>query len=208
MKQILKITLIAAGLVNLMFGSMASARVFSGYLEKSNKSYFLTKNLLRLELKFVDISISKVLNKLNNKDFLSIDASLMPAEYDLKRSVRTLNVRSINYVGLSDLLGFWKDQSGLCYYFSNFTNFKVFIPTYKMPCSTLSINRINSTKTTSYNYFINPDDAVWSMLISNDKKQYLAELYTLSNQTRKLISYDSLDGRKLSEIILKKVKNQ
>lgn len=205
MKQILKLTLIASGLVNLMFVSLAGARVYTGYLEKTNNLYYITKNNLKLELQFIDISTSKVLDKMDEKDYLSLEATLMPADYDLKRPFRTLIVRSINYVGLSSLLGFWKDQMGLCYFFSSFTNIKVFIPTYKLNCSSLSISKINANKITNYNYFINPDDVVWNMLISNDEKQYLVELQSVDKSTRRMITYSSTDGRKLSETILSKV---
>lgn len=204
MKHLAYLTLFTSLFLNLLLTSTGEAKTYTGYLEKTNGHIFLTRNEVKLELQFVDSTSTLLFKKLTNRDYLSIDANLITPEENKKRPLKNkyLSVTSINYVGLHDLLGFWRDKSGLCYYFSGFTTFKVFIPTYKISCNERFVPAINRNKLTTYNYFISPDDETWNMLISNEQTQFLAELLTINSTKKKLIMYNAEDGKKLPEVIL------
>ncbi len=205
MKQLGYLTVLTSLLTSLLGSSISFSDTFSGFIEKSKSSNFIIKNSSKLELKFADKQMAQVLLKLNNQDYISVDGSISAYGSQLA-AAPTLNVTSINYVGLHELIGFWKDDSGLCYYFIGFTEIKVFIPGPKLKCHPRSQIAIGEAKMTNYNYFINPDEDVWNMLISNEKIQYLAELISISSTKKKLVMYDAVDGKKLSEVTLVKVK--
>lgn len=193
MKRLTYLTLFSSLLINLAVVVQAHAKSYNGFLEKRDGRYYMSKNTLKLELKFEDPEMLKVIQRLDHQDYISVDAFL-------KNNI--LSVDSINYVGLRELLGFWKDRDGLCYYFSGYTNFKVFIPNSKISCSPKSIKEINQNDLTTYNYFINPNEDVWTMLISNQIRQYLAELHSISSTKKRLIMYNAEDGKKLPEVFL------
>ncbi len=203
MKRLAYLTLFTSLFTNLIVASHALSKTYSGYIEKLDQTYFIVRKNLKLELQFADASMGKVLKKLTNKDYISVDANLLPPEAN-KNSNRAILVSSINYVGLNEMIGFWKDKSGLCYYFIGFTTIKVFIPNPQLRCHPRSIPEINRTPVASYNYFINPDDDTWTMLISNEKVQYLAELSSISSTKKNLIMYNAEDGKKLPEVLLYK----
>ena len=203
MKQLAYLTLLTSLFVNLVGFSLAFSKTYSGYIEKSNQTYYVIKNNTKLELQFSDANMGKVLQKLTNKDYISVDANLLPFE-EGKKNNRALLVSSINYVGLNEMIGFWKDKNGLCYYFVGFTTIKVFIPSPQVKCHPRSIPEINRMTVASYNYFINPDDDAWTMLISNEKVQYLAELTSISSTKKNLVMYNAEDGKKLPEVHLYK----
>lgn len=205
MKRLAYLTLFTSLFINLLGGaSFAFARTYTGYIERSNNTFYVIKNDLKLELQFADASMHKVLQNLTNRDYISVDANLLPAEENAKKAIKVILVSSINYVGLYEMIGFWKDKNGLCYYFIGFTNIKVFIPGPQLKCHPRSIPEINRSNLTSYNYFINPDDDSWMMLISNEKSQYLAELSTISSTKKKLVMYNAEDGKELPTVILYK----
>ncbi len=202
MKQLAYLTLLTSLFVNLLAARLAFSRTYTGYLDKSNQSFYIVKNNQKLELKYTETSIGKVLRKLSNRDYLSVDAILTPD--DDKRGPQVIDVVSINYVGLQELVGFWKDKTGLCYNFMGFTTIKVFIPGPQLKCNARSITEINKSDLTTYNYFINPDDGIWTMLISNENVQYLAELSSISSTKKKLVMYNAEDGKELPAVILYK----
>lgn len=201
MKRWAYLFLIIMLLSNFFGASLSFSKTFTGLIEKSNSSFFIIKNNSKFELLLPDVSMVKVIQKLTNQDYISIDGTLLPPPENIKKT-RLLKVNSINYIGLNELVGFWKDKNGLCYYFIGFTNIKVFIPGPLLKCNSKSIPLINRTKLTSYNYFINPDEDVWTMLISNETTQYLAELTSISSTKKKLVMYNAEDGQKRSEVIL------
>jgi hypothetical protein len=203
MKRLAYLTLFTSLFANLLGARLAFSRTYTGYLEKSNNSFYIVKNNLKLELHFTEVSIGKVFKKLTNKDYISVDATLATPE-NAKKSIKVINVASINYVGLSEMMGFWKDKAGLCYNFIGFTTIKVFIPGPLLKCHPRSISEINKSTLTTYNYFINPDEEVWTMLISNEKTQYLAELSSISSTKKKLVMYNAEDGKELPAVILYK----
>ena len=177
-------------------GGFAFAKTYTGFIEKTNSAVFVTRNGLKLKMQFTESRMAKVLDKLKNKDFISVDATLVSAQI--------IQVSSVNYVGLKEMTGFWRDKTGLCYYFIGFTTIKVFIPGPQLKCQARSIPEINQSTLTSYNYFINPDGDVWTMLISNEQSQYLAELTNINSTTKKLVMYNAEDGKELPSVILYK----
>jgi hypothetical protein len=204
MKQLAYLTLFTSLFINLAGASSAFSRTYTGYIERHNNTFYVVKNNLKLEMQFADASMHKVLKNLTTKDYISVDANLLPAEENAKKAIKVIAVSSINYVGLNEMIGFWKDRTGLCYYFIGFTNIKVFIPGPQLKCHPSSIPEIHRSNLTSYNYFINPNDDVWMMLISNEKSQYLAELSTISSTKKKLVMYNAEDGKELPSVILYK----
>ena len=203
MKRLAYLTLFTSLFINLFGTTLSFAKTYSGYIEKTDQTYYIVKNSVKLELQFSDASMGKVLQKLTNKDYISVDANLIPID-DTRKNNRSILVSSINYVGLNEMIGFWKDKAGLCYYFIGFTTIKVFIPSLQLQCHPRSIPEINRSPVVNYNYFINPDDDTWTMLISNEKSQYLAELSSISSTKKNLILYNAEDGKKLSEVRLYK----
>ena len=208
MKQILKLTLIFFGLVNLLFVTSAAARVLSGQIEKSAGKYYIKKKTVKVEVKILDSNILKVFERLSENDFISVDSLIQPSLSTNPSQTKLALVKSINYVGLTNLLGYWTDQNGLCYHFLSYTKINVFIPTQKISCRPIPTNiETDPVVVTNYNYFINPDDASgWDMLVSNDKKQYLVELKFIDPQSYGLVVYNSVDGKKLSELKISKLK--
>jgi hypothetical protein len=204
MKKLAYLTLFTSLFINIVGVSSAFSRTYTGYIERNNNTFYVVKNNLKLEMQFVDASIHKVLKNLTTKDYISVDANLLPAEENTKKAIKVIVVSSINYVGLNEMIGFWKDRTGLCYYFIGFTKIKVFIPGPQLKCHPSSIPEIHRGNLTSYNYFINPNDDIWMMLISNEKSQYLAELSTISSTKKKLVMYNAEDGKELSSVILYK----
>ncbi len=204
MKRLAYLTLFTSLFINLIGASFVFARTYTGYIERNNTTFYIVKNGLKLEMQFVDANVHKVLKNLTTKDYISVDAILLPAEENAKKTIKAILVSSINYVGLNEMIGFWKDKTGLCYFFIGFTTIKVFIPGPQLKCHPSSIPEIHRSNLTSYNYFINPDDDVWMMLISNEKSQYLAELSTISSTKKKLLMYNAEDGKELPTVILYK----
>ncbi|MBC7754174.1 MAG: hypothetical protein H7Z71_08060 [Moraxellaceae bacterium] len=204
MKRYAYLILISWLFLNLAGQGSGFAKTYTGFIEKSNNAVFVTRNGLRFEMQFAEARTGKVLEKLNNKDFISVDATALTAEENAKSASQIIRVSSVNYVGLKELTGFWKDKTGLCYYFVGFTTIKVFIPGPKLKCQARSIPEINQRTLTSYNYFINPDGDVWTMLISNEQSQYLAELTNINSTTKKLVMYNAEDGKELPSVILYK----
>ena len=196
MNRFAYLTLTSWLFLNLIGQPSAFAKTYTGFIEKTNSTVFVARNGLKLEMRFAEARMAKVLEKLNNKDFISVDAEAL--------SSQIIRVSSVNYVGLKELTGFWKDKTGLCYYFAGFTTIKVFIPGPKLKCQARSIPEINQRTLTSYNYFINPDGDVWTMLISNEQSQYLAELTNINSTTKKLVMYNAEDGKELPSVILYK----
>ena len=196
MNRFAYLTLTSWLFLNLIGQSSAFAKTYTGFIEKTNSTVSVARNGLKLEMQFAEPRMAKVLEKLNNKDFISVDAEVV--------SPQIIRVSSVNYVGLREMTGFWKDKTGLCYYFVGFTTIKVFIPGPKLKCLARSIPEINQSTLTSYNYFINPDGDVWTMLISNEKAQFLAELTNSNSTTKKLVMYNAEDGKELPSVILYK----
>lgn len=204
MKRMAYLTLFTSLFITFLGARFAFARTYTGYVERSNNTFYVIKNELKLEMKFADVGIRKSLQNLSDRDYISVDANLLPAQENSKKSIKVILVSSVNYVGLNEMIGFWKDKNGLCYYFIGFTNIRVFIPGPQLKCHPRSIPEINQSSLTSYNYFINPDDDVWMMLISNETSQYLAELSSISSTKKKLVMYNAEDGKELSTVILYK----
>lgn len=131
------------------------------------------------------------LNRLKSNDFMSFDAT--------KNSpANVLSVNSINYVGLSDLLGAWESQTDYCFNFASYTEFYI---------SKKAEKKCTSSKKEDppYTYLINPDSKDWTILVSNvDNNTYIANLVFLSESEVQLQLYDSETGDILKTLTLTK----
>lgn len=185
-------------LISLGFTQKSKATVFSGTLDIINKEYYLIGSNSKLKLQILDFDLKSILNRLKENDYVSIEGVL-------SKETSTISIIGFNYIGLSELKGLWTDENGVCYYIMNFTKFKTFIPTPTLKCNKNNLTEIRKLPSKNlYNYTITPNNTQWSMFISNETTQYLAELDTTSEQPLKKISlFDSVDGSKISTITLK-----
>lgn len=204
MKQSIYLILFASFFGNWISSPLAFAKTYTGRLDKANGRYYIYKNNTRYELTINNSGTESVLLMLKPRDFVSIEGTVIPAIS--KNKIAKLSVNEINYIGLNDVLGFWQDASGFCYYFSSFTSLKTFFPNQKVQCNDKSVTKSSNVLLATYNYFINPYDASsWSVLISSGTEQYFAELSILDYSTQKLILYNSYDGSWITEILLYRV---
>ena len=203
MKQTIYLALFASFFGNLLNPLTVSAKTYAGRLEKATGHYYISRNSTRYELLFKDASFEPLMQKLKTKDFISLEGALASPSASRNKTLK-VNVTEINYIGLNDLLGFWKDQTGYCHYFSGFTTLKKFFPVQPLDCNMKSLARAKNF-VTNLNYFINPDSGdVWNLLISGDQDQYFAELIQLDSDTNKMILYNSYDGNLFTEDTLKR----
>lgn len=193
---------------------LALAKSYSGFIEKSQDEIYIRKNDKKAQLRYSNATIEKLIKKLDPNDFISLEGKLFAVEGGILNEPRTpaqpvqsnksqLIVDSINFVGLNRLLGYWKDESGLCYLFYTYTSMKTYFPTSKAPCSNLSFQKIYKENYNTFNYFISPDEDLWNMAISNDSTQYVAELI-FANQDNLFVTVYDERGSLISKLVLKR----
>ena len=128
------------------------------------------------------------LNKLNNGDFVSIEAN--------KNSGMTaMSVESINYVGLHDLLGTWNGDDNHCYNFSTHTAFTI---SNKVGNVCLTVNG------TDYTYLINPNSKQWVMLVAGPFSSYVGDVEIINKQNVEIDLYNSDTCAVVRRLVLKK----
>lgn len=137
--------------------------------------------------------ISSYLKKLKSKDFLSVDAVRSAGE------PRSLLVRSINYVGLRDMIGTWLNlEDNRCYIFSSYTEFSI---------SERVDNVCIVSGDEAYNYFINPTTKRWVMLVASAQESYVGDIQILNSNMMQIKLYDSDKGNILKQLSLRKIEN-
>ncbi|MEQ1723169.1 MAG: hypothetical protein ABL930_08320 [Pseudobdellovibrio sp.] len=177
----------------LTFTSLASfALTFDGLISKTkNKTLFVDNiNKKTYTLTGNTAIISTYLAKLSEGDFISIEGTRNTAQ-------TILTVSSVNYIGLSALLGSWIDDKSYCYNFSSFTEFSVTQKVIGRKCA--------AGLTPNYTYIINPASTSWVMLISGERGGgYIGDLKFISPREIEIQLYDSETGDILSYIQLRK----
>ncbi len=133
--------------------------------------------------------ISTYINKLSDGDFISLEGYR-----DEKQTV--LTVSSVNYIGLSVLLGTWFGDDLYCYTFVSYTEFTIAYRGVAKKCPT-------STAPT-YTYFVNPSTTSWVMLLAGDRGSYVGDLIINSTKDIEIQLYDSETGDILRKIHLRK----
>jgi len=179
------------------------SKIYNGILRKKNQDIHLqvTDNNQTLTTSYIlnlkDSSSKKIIDRLSTGDFISVQAQ------NTKDSSQSLTVLSINYVGLNILLGLWLGNDNLCYHFQNFTNLMTYPKNLGESCSKSAMNP-NLSKLKKMNYFVNPDDQAWLLLISDKSSQYAAELFIKNEKTIQLNLFDEQTGAILSHSILRR----
>ena len=176
--------------LTLFFIQTAFSLQFDGdVVRDSGKIYILVKaESKKYILNGTTPIVVTYLNKLNNGDFVSIEAN--------KNSDMTaMNVDSINYVGLHDLLGTWSGDDNRCYNFSTHTAFTV---SNKLGNVCLTLN------STDYTYLINPNSKQWVMLVAGQFNSYVGDVDIISKQNVEIDLYNSDTGTVVRRLVLKK----
>jgi hypothetical protein len=143
----------------------------------SNKSYSLSA---------ATPLMASYLNKLDDGDFISIDA-------DKNGQQTQLTVNSVNYVGLQVLLGTWSGDDNYYYNFKSFNEFSL----------SKKINADTAIKS-EYTYLINPANTAWTILISGPYNSYLGGLNIYNSHEAEIQLYDSETGEILRTVQLRK----
>jgi hypothetical protein len=180
-------------LIILCLGALsAHAALYEGQVEKIKNRYYFTgttdpKTLL---LSGTTPIVATYLNKLNNGDFISIEANRNAGN-------DTLLVKSINYVGLQQVLGTWlADDSTDCYIFSSYTEFSI---------ARRFGNTCVSVDQDIYNYFVNPSTKQWILLISGQNDSYVGDIQLSALNRMEIKLYDSDNGSILRQLSLRKI---
>ncbi len=186
------------------FTPLQNQKVFSGKLIKKNSVYGLQVTPpagvpTKYSLKYSSAVIETVIKRLDTDDFISVQGD----ESTTSNTEKTLTISSINYVGLNVLIGTWQGDDKVCYNFKNFTTLYIFNRTSSGACA-MPLNTKDSLVIRKMNYFVNPDDLVWTLLISNIKTQYAAELFINNTKTVQLNLFDEQTGAIFRKTILRR----
>lgn len=168
------------------------AALYEGHVEKIKNRYYFssTTDPKTLLLSGTTPIVATYINKLNDGDFISIEANRNPGN-------DTLFVKSINYVGLQQVIGTWLvEDSTDCYIFSSFTEFSI-------------ARRIGNTcvpiDEDVYNYFVNPSTKQWILLISGENDSYVGDIQLSALNRMEIKLYDSDNGSILRRLSLRKI---
>ncbi len=186
------------------FSPLQNQKVFNGKLIKKNSVYCLqvtppTGVPTKYSLKYSSAVIETVIKRLDTDDFISVQGD----ESSTSNTEKTLTISSINYVGLNVLIGAWLGDDKVCYNFKNFTTLYIFNRNSSGTC-VMPLNTTDSLIIRKMNYFVNPDDLVWTLLISNIKTQYAAELFINNTKTLQLNLFDEQTGAIFRKTILRR----
>lgn len=178
----------------------AKAAIYSGLIQKdsSGKIYLTDKSRTTpYEIESLYTSTKEQLDRLKTNDFISIQA-------DVGLTENTLLIYSINFVGLSDLLGLWKSDEENCYFFDSFNTLKVYAASTNSKCEMPYLKSVKK-RIRSFSYFINPGVTNWYMVISDNRTSLAAELVMLIPQTSiQLRLFDDMTGDVLSILTLRR----
>lgn len=130
--------------------------------------------------------IATYINKLNSGDFISVDGTLNSQKTNI-------TINSLNYVGLSVILGTWMGNDFYFYDFSSYTEFSI----------SKKIDH-NSYVRSNYTYIVNPTANSWNVLISGTYGSYVASLNIYSDKAAEIELYDSETGDILKTVQLRK----
>lgn len=132
--------------------------------------------------------INQHINKLKTGDYLSVDGIKISSE-------NSIDIKSINYVGLKSLLGIWFSDDDTCYIFNSHTSFSI---------SKIVNGTCLTPRSMHYTYLINPGFNTWVMLISGQYSSYLGEVTIKNSKSAQIQLYDSETGDILKSLNLKK----
>jgi len=187
---------LASMLIIFVFGQSLHAETFRGKILRTNDviSIYDNKSHKKFSLNFKSEIPSLQVKRLSDGDFAAVTASVNST------SNNSLDVVSIDYVGLSVLIGTWKSSDGLCYVFSGYTSFTVYAPQQNNDCRSLG----PTIPTVKYSYFINPDVSDWNMLISSKDHELYGQLKIVTTKNIEIQLFDSRTDAILGTIVLRR----
>lgn len=168
------------------------AALYEGHVEKIKNRYYFTgtKDPKRLILSGTTPIVATYLNKLDTGDFISIEGSRTGGS-------ETLMVKSINYVGLQQMIGTWLTEDlNDCYIFSSYTEFSI-----ARRIGNICLNVDEDV----YNYFVNPSSKKWILLISGQNDSYVGDIQVSALNRMEIKLYDSDNGSILRQLSLRKI---
>lgn len=179
---------------------LAASDRINGYIIQDGSNYAIKDNNYNIvfHLSFTQEIAQKQIERLKTGDFASVTAKL-----DLNTA--TASVDSVDYVGLSTLLGTWKGNDNLCYDFSGFTSLYTYRPNNSGRCykQYLYISK-KPSRLRKYTYFINPDIAVWNLLFSSVADKYFGELEILDGNAVRIQLFNDQTNATLRTIVLRR----
>lgn len=178
-------------LLVVLSGLNTMALSYEGKILKSNSQLLFLDINDRNSYSLVGATaiITTYLNKLSVNDFISIDGTKNELQ-------KTLTVQSVNYIGLSALLGSWFGDDFHCYNFTSFTEFSISRRSFGKKCL--------PSITPSYAYFVNPTANSWVMLLAGDRGSYVGDLTIIGPKDIEIKLYDSETSDILRKIRLRK----
>ncbi len=141
-------------------------------------------------LTFANQTVENMFGKLKINDFVTFEGARSSA-------TNTIRVESVNYVGLTDLIGVWQGDDNYCYNFNSFTELWIYFRTGPGCGHQTFESRI-------YAYTVNPSDPDWIILLSDNQSSYIADLVVEDEKSINISLYDSNSGNILRHIKLKK----
>jgi hypothetical protein len=180
--------------VLLSISIFAKAAIYEGDVQKTrSQTYIVNKADNKKYLLVNSTSLLGVhLAKLNTGDFISVEGTG-------NTSQKTITVKSINYVGLRNLIGSWVSNEPYCY---NFVNHNLFTVTRKIN------ERCTQELASEYTYLVNPHAQSWVVLVSGEYNSYVGDIHLLNNQSLEIDLYDSESGAILRQLSLRKYKSE
>lgn len=178
-------------LLIILLSITAQASTYVGKIAKTKSQLFFIDDVNKKPFSLTSSTpiIATYINKLSDGDFISIEGS--------KNNVQnTITINSVNYIGLSVLLGTWLGEDSYCYHFTSFTEFSISYQEIGKTCL--------PTSTPSYTYFVNPTTTKWVMLLAGERGSYVGDLTINSPKDVQIELYDSETGDILRHIRLRK----
>lgn len=182
--------------ISMFLTAYASADTFRGKIDRIQNRFTIydNKSHHRYELNLTSSVAQQQMNRLDDGDYVAVSASVNVNNPNL------LDVISIDFVGLSVLIGAWKSNDGLCYNFIGYTTFNVYVQPKGLDCDNVS----PLVPLTKYTYFINPDSNEWNMLISSKENQLFGRLKINNSKSIEIQLLDSETNAILGTVILRR----
>ena len=183
-------------LTTCLTSAIASAATFKGKINRENNLIQFEDSTLKNKytLIFQNEIPKQQLSRLSDGDFVALSGTLKTEQQN------EIIVSSVDYVGLTSLIGNWKSDDGLCYEFTGYNNFNVYAPQRNSNCCPMSLN----VPKTKYTYFINPDVSVWTMVISSKEHELYGQLKIITNNHVEIQLFDSITEDILGTIVLRR----
>lgn len=159
-------------------------------LKYPNKTYIQTTSPnKKYEIITKSQEIISIIDRLSDNDFVSTSGEI--------RNNR-LHAEAINLIGLSNLIGSWKNETQL-YNFKNYTDLQVFNFNYTKS-NAPQVKKIN------YKYSLAPNEADggWVMFLSSRNNHNLFTMFKLTDSTLEIFIFDSNTGAQLDHQVLTK----